>query len=109
MPSLAGHKTLNEAFGAIDRAFAEGAAAHAAKTPEQRDAEFRAYHLNAARQLLAGERRFREWTAAVDAANPVGPSVNAFYRGGRPDRVALRLAEVARHRRLAAGALRSAA
>lgn len=89
------------AFRAIDAALISGSARLAARTPEQVDADFRAFHLNAARQLIETARKNRAWIKAVDARNPVGPSMSCFY-GETPVQAARRLAEIARHRRLVA-------
>lgn len=85
------------AFRAIDAALSKPDT----RTQEQRDADFRAFHINAARQLIETARKNRAWIKAVDARNPVGPSMARFY-GETPVQAVRRLAEIARHRRLVA-------
>lgn len=95
------HDRMTAALGAIDAQLSRPAVR---KTPEQRAADFRAHNVNAARRLLTDLRDHRRWLAAHRRMNPCGPSLGAFYRDHLPDRVARSLAEVARLRRLAAGA-----
>lgn len=99
-------QTLDEALRAIDAAFAPKVDT---RTPAERRAASRAYNFAQARRLIAELRQHRAWVAAHSRANPVGPSISCFYRDLAPERVARRMAEVARYRRLAAQAVAVAA
>lgn len=93
-------QSMTEALLAIDAAFAVSLNVKDTRTTEEVDADFRAFNLAAARRIMDRAARARRWMAAVDARNPVGPSMARFYGETRAQR-ARRLAEVARLRRLA--------